>query len=75
VDVGDEALGDGADVELPGDGDADGDGDPVPPPASTEAGMNTTGEVNEMDWDVPPVEAGGLGELSAFPASPTAYTE
>ena len=73
--MGEEALGDGAEVELSGDGDADGDGEPVPPPAPTEAGMNTTGEVNEIDWDVLSVELGVLGELKAFPASPTAYTE
>ena len=37
--------------------------------------MNTTDEVKEMDCDVPSVEVDVPGELSAFPASPTAYTE
>ena len=75
VEVGDDALGDGDELELSGDGEADGEGEPVPPPAPTEAGMNTTDEVREMDCDVPSVEVDVPGELSAFPASPTAYTE
>jgi hypothetical protein len=49
VELGKEALGEGVEVELSGDGDVDGEGEPVPPPAPTEAGMNTTGELNEID--------------------------
>ena len=49
VELGKEALGEGVEVEPSGDSGVDGEGEPVPPPAPTEAGINTTGELNETD--------------------------